>query len=97
MAKIRERRYQSKSPLTQYFPTVYVIQENNIKMKEYSTNDAPLPSANEPEAAYARLSPEQHAVVNMQAEMKRKGRMTVDEFCNMLHHYVDEYYDSVQG
>ena len=66
-------------------------------MKEYSTNDTPLPSANEPGATYARLSPEQHAVANMQAEMKRKGRMTVDEFCNMLHHYVDEYYDSVQG
>lgn len=97
MAKIREGRYQSKSSLTQYFPMGYVIRENNIKMKEYSTNDTPLPSANEPGAAYARLSPEQHAVASMQTEMQQKGRMTVDEFCNMLHHYVDEYYDSIQG
>ena len=37
------------------------------------------------------------AVESMEEELSRKGRMTVDEFCNMLHRYVDEYYDSIQG
>ena len=66
-------------------------------MKEKNSNDIPTPSVSEPGAAYARLTPDHQAIAGMQTEESRKGRMTVDEFCNMLHHYVDEYYDSVQG
>ncbi len=65
-------------------------------MKNYKKNDMTTPRASEPEAAYARLSTEHHAVESMEEELSRKGRMTVDEFCNMLHRYVDEYYDSIQ-
>ncbi len=66
-------------------------------MKEYKKKDMTTPMASEPGAVYARLSPEHHAVESMEAELSRKGRMTVDEFCNMLHRYVDEYYDSIEG
>jgi len=53
----------------------------------------PTSSVNEPSATYARLSPEHHVVTDHQ----KANRMTVDDFCNMLHQYVDEYYDSIQG
>ena len=66
-------------------------------MKGYKKNDMTSPMASEPGAVYSRLSTEHHAVESMEAELSRKGRMTVDEFCNMLHRYVDEYYDSIQG
>ncbi len=62
-------------------------------MKEYNKNDMPTSSVNEPSATYARLSPEHHVVTDHQ----KANRMTVDDFCNMLHQYVDEYYDSIQG
>ena len=33
----------------------------------------------------------------MPTGVSREDHMTVDEFCNMLHQYVDEYYDNIQG
>lgn len=61
-------------------------------MKEKSSSNIPSQSVNEPEAVYARLAPDHQTIAE-----SRKGRMTVDEFCNMLHQYVDEYYDGIQG
>ena len=62
-------------------------------MKEYCSKDIPPQSVSEPETVYARLAPDHKAIT----EKPLKGRMTVDEFCNMLHSYVDEYYDGIQG
>ena len=66
-------------------------------MKGKNSNDIPTPSVSEPEAVYARLTPDHQAIAGMQSGEHRKGRMTVDEFCNMLHRYVDEYYDGIPG
>jgi hypothetical protein len=33
----------------------------------------------------------------MTTGVSQEDHMTVDEFCNMLHQYVDEYYDNIQG
>ena len=64
-------------------------------MKEHDTKDMSSQSVNELDVVYARQSSEQRAILSMQTEPTRNGRMTVDEFCNMLHQYVDEYYDNI--
>ena len=66
-----------------------------ISMKEHDTKDMSSQSVNELDVVYARQSSEQRAILSMQTEPTRNGRMTVDEFCNMLHQYVDEYYDNI--
>ena len=68
-----------------------------INMKEHDTKDISSQSVSEPDVVYARQSSEHRTTLSLQTEPSRNGRMTVDEFCNMLHQYVDEYYDSVQG
>ena len=71
--------------------------KNIITMNEDDTNRVPSPMANEPGAVYAKLSQEHHSKAQMQSGEFHKGSMSVDEFCNMLHRYVDEYYDSIEN
>ena len=66
-------------------------------MIEQENKDLSSPSVSEPEAVYARQSAVHQAPLAMPTGVSREGRMTVDEFCNMLHQYVDEYYDNIQG
>lgn len=66
-------------------------------MIEQDKKDLSTSSVGEPEAVYARQSTVRQAPLSMPTEVSREDRMTVDEFCNMLHQYVDEYYDNIQG
>ena len=66
-------------------------------MIEQDKKDLSSSSVGEPEAVYARQSAVRQASLSMPTEVSREDRMTVDEFCNMLHQYVDEYYDNIQG
>ena len=66
-------------------------------MIEQDKKDLSSPSVGEPEAVYASQSPVRQAPLAMPTKGEREDRMTVDEFCNMLHQYVDEYYDNIQG
>ena len=43
------------------------------------------------------LSVYHQAPLAMPTGVSREDHMTVDEFCNMLHQYVDEYHDNIQG
>ena len=69
-------------------------------MKKDNTEGMQMPSVSEPEATYTRLSPNHHAIPNtsfLRSSSSRQGRMSVDEFCDILHEYVDEYYEGIQG
>ena len=66
-------------------------------MIEQDKKDLSSSSVGEPEAVYASQSAVHQAPMAIPTEVSREDRMTVDEFCNMLHQYVDEYYDNIQG
>ena len=66
-------------------------------MKEHCAKNTPSSSASEPEAVYAKLSPEHHVPKHPQKEEFHKDSMSVDEYCNILHQMVDDHYDSIQG
>ena len=66
-------------------------------MKKNSTEEPKMPSVSEPEVAYVRLSPNHQPIKHSQSRTSRSGRMSVDEFCNILHEYVDDYYEGIQG
>lgn len=66
-------------------------------MIEQDQKDLSSPSVGEPEAVYTRQSAVHQTPLTIPTGVTRDDRMTVDEFCNMLHQYVDEYYDSIQG
>ena len=66
-------------------------------MIEQDKKELSSPSVSDPEAVYARQSAVHQAPLTMPTGVSREDRMTVDEFCNMLHQYVDEYYDNIQG
>lgn len=66
-------------------------------MNEQDKKDLLSPSVCEPEAVYARQSAVHQAPLAMTTGVSQEDHMTVDEFCNMLHQYVDEYYDNIQG
>ena len=66
-------------------------------MIEQDKKDLSSSSVGEPKAVYASQSPVRQAPLSMPTKGEREDRMTVDEFCNMLHQYVDEYYDNIQG
>ena len=66
-------------------------------MKKDNTKEPKIPSVGEPEVVYTRLSPNHQLSIPPQYKSTRSGRMTVDEFCNILHEYVDEYYEGIQS
>ncbi len=66
-------------------------------MNEQDKKNLSFPSVCEPEAVYARQSAVHQAPLAMTTGVSQEDHMTVDEFCNMLHQYVDEYYDNIQG
>ena len=66
-------------------------------MNEQDKKDLSSPSVCEPETVYARQSAVHQAPLAMTTGVSQEDHMTVDEFCNMLHQYVDEYYDNIQG
>ena len=68
-------------------------------MKEKNTNTcaSQVSSVREPEVAYSKLTPNHHTAPSSQDDTLQRGYMTVEEFANKLHKYVDEYYDSIQG
>ena len=78
---------------------VFLQSEIFVNMKEYNTEETPSPMVNEPVATYAKLTPDHKAMpyTSPKEKVSQSGRMSVDEFCNILHEYVDEYYDSIQS
>lgn len=68
-------------------------------MKNYNTEETPSPMVNEPVATYTKLTPDHKSVsyTSPKEKVSQSGRMSVDEFCNILHEYVDAYYDSIQS
>ena len=66
-------------------------------MDNYDTKDQSSQSVSEPNVVYVKSPGEHHTVLSTPTTQSQENRMTVDEFCNMLHQYVDEYYDNIQG
>lgn len=75
-----------------------VVEEDNFRNMTINNSDnQQLMQANDPEAVYAKSPTNHQPWLSTTPALSCKGRMTVEEFCNELHTYVDEYYDSLQG